>query len=160
MKTLNAIMLCLLIIAFAQCKKDKPYVPIKACSDLTGNMDTVLMYIHGKWNWLQEKRYDRIDQEYKYLTPKTEDYTLVLEIKGDTATFFENDKYYDASRYKILKESDITNILIDTETVFAFYSLSSGLIQNYVPIKICSSFLVLNFEATTSVSGEQIWKRM
>jgi bisphosphoglycerate-independent phosphoglycerate mutase (AlkP superfamily) len=159
MKTLNSTILCFLIIAFSQCKKDKPYVPVKICNDLTANIDTVLMLIHGKWNWLQEKRYNRVKQQYEYLTPKTEEYTLVVEIKGDTAKYYKNGKLDEIYKFKILKESDITNISTDTHAVFAFYNFLSGLIHNYVPIKICSSYLVLDFEATSTAGGEEIWKR-
>jgi hypothetical protein len=106
------------------------------------------------------ERFDQVERDYKYLTPKTEGHTLILEIKGDTATFYENGKFYDASKFKILKESDITNISTDTDTVLAFYSLSSGVIQSYVPIEICSSYLILQFQFTTSVTGEQTWKRI
>jgi hypothetical protein len=160
MKTIFVTGLFLSIMVFASCHKEKLYVPVKPCSDLTSNIDTVSMYLKGKWNWMQEQRYDRVDQDYKYLTPRTEGYTLTLEIEGDTVTFYKNSKFYDASKFKILKESDITNIQTDTDTVLAFYNLSSGFIQNYVPIKICSSFLVLQFQLTSSVVGEQIWKRI
>lgn len=160
MKSITIIALCFCTTLLVQCKKDKPYTPIKICDDLTANMDTVLMLLPGKWEWLQEKRFDRLSQEYKYLTPTTEGRTIVLKVKGDILTWYENGKYSEACRFKILKESEITNFPTDTDIVLAFYSLTSGNIQNYVPIKICSNYLLLYFEATTSVSGTETWKRL
>lgn len=52
-------------------------------------MDTILKYIRGTWNWVEEKRFNRITQEYEYFTP-IDFGTWFLNFSGDTAKFFKN----------------------------------------------------------------------
>lgn len=117
--------------------------------------------IRGNWTWLEEKRVDRLRQDYVYLTPKNQGYTLSLCLSNDTARFFKNNRPDSVYTYKVVRLTEIsgTNFPEDNDPVLLLNSLHNGLRDSHVPIKICGNYLVLQYQFVTSNSGELIWKR-
>ena len=72
MKFLFIFLLALAVYGVA-CKKENegPYVPVKRCPDLTNNMNTLSMYIKGKWQFVEEKRIARYNGT-EYFTPTSQ----------------------------------------------------------------------------------------
>ena len=146
------------------CKKEKqpeqPYKPVERSPDLTRNMDTISKYIRGNWVWLEEKRWDQINGGYQYLTPKTEGYTLKLKLVGDTARFYINDLPDSVYTFKIARENEVTIWYPeDTLPVIAYFRLGTGLLQSYVPIKICKDQFLWQNQFVSSIVGENLWKK-
>ena len=75
---------------------------------------------------------------------------------------FKNNVADSIYKYKILKQADVTgtNNPDDNEPVLVFYNTYNSLRTNYVPIKSCGNYLILQFQAVTSIGGEQIWKKL
>lgn len=159
MKNLSSLILFLTFILFA-CKKEvKPYVPVQRCADRTRNMDTINLYIHGTWKFVEELR---VSREYgvQYLTPDSPEVGhWTLKLYGDTATFFTNNIEEYSYRFRIQRELDFTNYPTDSLPVLAYYSFSSGGMIAYIPIEICSNQLLMQGQYVSSVVGERLWIR-
>jgi len=142
-------------------KEEKPYVPVVKCQELTQNMDTINRYIHGEWEWLEEKRYDRYQNKYLYFTPNSPGwYRRSIKLSGDTIRFYKNNVLYDSVyQFKIQREFEITNFPSDSLPVLAYYSLYRGVIYYYVPIMICKDQLLMQGQFDSDINGEEIWKR-
>lgn len=156
-------------ISFKSCKSDNviPCIledvktPFVAPCKTTKNLDTIKMLIKGTWTWLQEERPIRGLQITKYLTPKTEGYSLDLKLHGDTATYYKCSKVDETYRFAIirLKEISGTNFPEDEDPVLIFYDLKTGLRDTHVPLKICPEYLILQYQYVRSIEGENTWKR-
>ena len=153
----------ILLFSIFSCKK-KPgeeYIPVQIPCTLSKNIDTVKLYIQGTWEWLEEKRADRVQQKFVYLTPQTQGYTSTMQIGKDTIRFFKNNYPDSVYTYKILLQHDITgtNYPEDQDPALVFYRLYDGLRSNYVPLKICPDYLLLQYQYVTSIGGEIILKK-
>lgn len=155
---LSCIILC--------CKKkqtvvDEEYQPIQILCQLSNNLDTIRFYIKGNWEWLQEKRADRVQQKFVYLTPKTEGYSLTLALGNDTARFYKNNLPDSVYTYKVVRLAEIsgTSFPEDSLPVLVFYNLYNGMRNSHVPIKICSNYMLLQYQYVSSIVGEDIWKK-
>ena len=134
-------------------------MPFEIPCTLTRDSGLAKIYIKGTWEWVQEKRVNRQQGDFIYLTPKTEGYTLKMIIGDSTIKFFKNNVLTE-SKYKIQLERDITNYFEDSLTVSASYRISDGVREGYVPIKICNNYLLQQFQYVSSISGEYIWKKL
>lgn len=153
-----------LFLIFFSCKKkhvDAEYIPVKVPCTLSKNLDTAKLYIQGYWNWLEEKRYSRGLQKTVYLTPQNQGYTLGMKLSNDTAYFFKNNKADSIYIYKVLLQGDVTgtNYPEDSDPALVFYRIFDGKRSSYVPLKICSDYLSLQYQFVTSIGGETIWKK-
>ena len=160
MKRLSII--TLVIITFSHCKhKEVVYQPIQIACTLSKNFDTIKATIQGTWQWLEEKRVNRIAQRFDYLTPQNQGYSLVLKINNDTAKFYKNNYSDSVYTYKVvpLREISGTNFPEDNDPVLVFYNLHNGLRDSHVPIKVCDSYLLLQYQFVNSIIGEYIWKK-
>lgn len=149
------------LLLFFSCTKDdpKPYVPVKRCPDLTRNRDTINFYIHGTWEWIEEKRINRIDG-IVYFTPNSPGwYSTFLKLSNDTAFFMVNGLPDSVYQYRIQELSEITNYPEDSIPVISYYSFNSGLRKGSVPIMICNDQLLMQYQFVSSLAGERIWKR-
>jgi len=160
--------LLLTIILFSQVcckkqpKKETEYIPFVITCNLSSDLDTIKQSFNGTWEFVQEKRVERIQEGFYYLTPQSQGYNLRMQIIYDTVKYFRNTTQDSVYRYKILKQADITgtNNPDDNEPVLVFYNTYNGLRNSYVPIKSCGNYLILQFQAVTSIVGEQIWKKL
>ena len=160
---MKPIFIIILLFSIFSCKK-KPaeeYIPVQIPCILSKNIDTVKLYLQGTWEWLEEKRYNRGNPVPIYLTPKNQGYTSTIQIGKDTLRFYKDNKPDSVYTYKILLQHDITgtNYPEDQDPALAFYRLYDGLRNNYVPLKICHDYLLLQYQFVTSVGGEIILKR-
>ena len=151
----------LLFLIFVSCKKEQAYQPVQISCTLTRDLDSCKALIKGTWTWLEEKRMNRGQQGFTYLTPKTESYTLTQRFSNDTVRFFKNGRADSVYIYKVVRLTEIsgTNFPEDNDPIVVFYNLHNGLRDSHVPLKICSNYLVLQYQYVTSISGEEIWKR-
>lgn len=149
-----------LIFLFSCKKEDKPYKPVQVCKEITNNKDSIIKYFYGNWNWLEEKRFNSFLNEVEYLTPKTEGFTLLLKLKADTASFYKNGVIDSVYAFKITEEKDFSNVPTDNIPVIAFFDLSTkSQLQYYVPVKICSDYLLFQYNLVSSLGGSAIWER-
>ena len=159
---MNKLILITLIFLTFSCKKkpDEEYIPVHIPCTLSKNLDTARLYILGTWQWLEEKRYNRSLQKTVYLTPQNQGYTLTMSIANDTLRFYKNNKPDSVYTYKILLQHDITGTDYpeDGEPALVFYRLHDGLRSNYVPLKICNNYLLLQHQYVSSIVGERTWK--
>ena len=156
-------LIIILLFSIFSCKK-KPveeYIPVQILCTLSKNIDTVTLYIQGTWEWLEEKRYNRGLQKIEYFTPKTQGYSLTLKLSNDTARYFKNNLLESTYTFKIQRLTEIsgTNFPEDQDPVIVFYNLHNGLRSSYVPLKICSNYLLLQYQFVRSIEGEWIWKK-
>lgn len=148
-----------ILSAILSCTKQAniPYHPVQVCSDISNNVDSINKYIQGRWNWLEEKRWDRISFSFEYITPKTSGYIETIKIKDSTIIFYKN--YFIVAKYnfKIIKESDLFPGASDN-AFFEFLDTKTGYTTNLVPISACSQFLVFHFEVVSDVAGTVTYK--
>lgn len=153
----------LLALVFNCCKKSKgeEYQPIQIPCQLSKDLDTVKLYIQGSWQWMEEKKVDRVQQKFVYLTPQNQGYSLTLKLNNDTARFFKNNQPDSVYTYRVvlLHEISGTNFPEDNDPVLVFYNLYNGLRNSHVPLKICSDYMLLQYQYVTSNGGESIWKK-
>lgn len=156
------------LVNLESCKEDdKPCVmeevatPFRAPCQSNKDIDTIKMYIQGTWTWLQEERPVRGLQTTKYLTPKSEGYSLELRLQDDIATYYKCGVVDDSYKFAVirLKEISGTNFPEDEDPVLIFYDLKTGLRKTHVPLKICPDYLILQYQYVSSVVGEYTWKR-
>lgn len=159
----KTILIILLLPNLLCCKKKAivDYKPIEIPCTLTKEIDTARLYIKGYWNWLEEKRYNRGLQKTIYLTPQNQGYTLSMKLSNDTAYFFKNNVPDSVYTYKVLRQNEITgtNYPEDQDPALVFYRTYDGQRNSYVPLKICSNYLILQYQFVRSIEGEQIWKK-
>ncbi len=147
------------------CSKNKQpeaeYIPVEISCTMTKNLDSCKLLIVGNWDWLEEKRFNRVKGVYEYLTPQNQGYTSSISFKNDTAYIFKSGVPESVYTYEVVRLSEIsgTNFPEDNDPVLVFYNLSDGLRNSHVPIKICKDFLLLQHQYVTSIGGESIWKR-
>lgn len=144
------------------CKLENVDTPFVVPCKLSKDIDTVKIYIHGSWTWLQEARAVRELQTTKYFTPKTEKYSLELKFHGDTATYYRCDKVDAIYKFAIVKLKEIsgTNFPEDEDPVLIYYDLNTGLRQTHVPIVICNGYCILQYEYVSSFVGPFTWKKI
>lgn len=144
------------------CKLENVETPFVVSCKLSKNIDSVKMYIHGTWTWLQEARPIRELQTTKYLTPKTEGYSLELKLHGDTATYYKCNKVDAVYKFAIVKLKEIsgTNFPEDENPVLVYYDLNTGLRHTHVPIVICKNYCILQYEDVSSFVGPFTWKKI
>lgn len=157
-------LIILLFSFFCCCKKKQvqnEYQPNVIPCTLSKDIDTVKFYIQGTWEWLEERRPNRLLQEMEYLTPQNQGYTLTLKLYNDTARFFKNNQPDSVYTYKIQRLTEITELHFpeDSVPVLVYYNLNNGIRAWHVPIKICSNYILLQSQYVTSIGGEAIWKR-
>lgn len=160
-----------IISVFFSCRKLKvieepivtieEYKPVQIPCSLTKNLDTARLYIQGTWQWIEEKRYNRGLQKTEYLTPQNQSYTLTLKLSNDTARYFKNNQTDSVYTFKIQRLTEIsgTNFPEDNDPVLVFYKLHNGIRHSHVAFKICSNYLLLQYQYVTSIGGETIWKK-
>lgn len=146
------------------CKKSdnvEEYQPLLIPCSLSKDLDTARLYIQGTWHWLEEKRVDRVQQKFVYLTPQNQGYTLAMRFSKDTVRFFKNDQPDSVYTYTVTRQTEITGTSFpeDNDPVLVFYNLHNGLRSSYVPLKICTDYLLLQHQYVSSVVGQRIWKK-
>ena len=149
-----------LIAIFFSCHKhpDLPYQPAQVCSGISSNVDSVNKYIHGRWNYVEEKRWDRSTFSFQYITPQTKGYIENITIADSTITFYKNFIRIGTYKFKVVKESDLFTIAGD-DAFFVFLDPKTNYITNVVPISACSQFLVFHFEAISDFTGAITYKK-
>lgn len=160
MKTLNAITLCFLIVAFAQCKKDKPYVPVKVCDNISNKKEIIDQYLQGSWKWLEDKYYNR-DGSNWYNTPKTVGFQETVLIDSNLISFLrvsKSGKDTTVFSYKIVREGDLTTIPSDSEWVLAIYDSNLNL-RNWWRVYICQGNLILSNAYRWEIYPDRIYER-
>jgi hypothetical protein len=143
------------------CILENVKAPFVAPCKLTKNMDSVKMYIQGTWTWLQEERVQR-GQPTKYLTPQTEGVSYMVKLSGDSTISYKCGALTGKSKFAIvrLKEISGTNFPEDEDPVMVFYDLRTGARTSYVPIVICESYYILQYQYVSSVVGPNTWKKI
>lgn len=159
MKYLSFLILIATISFYGCEEKEKPYIPVQLCSDMTNNIDSINKYIHGTWKWVEEKRYNRITREYEYATPKDYGYNLTQIFSGDTLKFFKNTTPDSVYQFKIQRELEISNIPTDSTTVVAYYSFYTMQSRGYVAIMICKNQLLMLHDTYRDGIGRTLWMR-
>lgn len=146
--------------AITPCQLEEVQVPVAIDCKLTTNLDTAKLYIDGIWTWLQEERRQR-GKPIEFLTPKNQGYSKTLELRGDTAKFYQCDQLVLTYKFNIirLKEISGTNFPEDEDPVLVRYDLQTGLRTSHVPLKICNNYLILQGQYVSSIGGEETWKR-
>ena len=146
-------------ILLSGCSKDKgPYIPLKPCSDLTRNKDTILLFIQGRWNWLEDKSISR-DGTINYYTPSTEGYTEELKITGDTIIFYKDRQVASPFKFKIIPEKEISFRPEDNNYCLVLYDIITNSFKNYYPVKICSNYLILEQTYRSDFQPDRTFKR-
>ncbi|MCO6461006.1 MAG: hypothetical protein J5I59_06355 [Saprospiraceae bacterium] len=151
-------------LLFLSCNKENvvsEYVLVRIPCTLSRNLDTAKIYIQGDWSWLEEKRYSRGLQKTVYLTPHNQGYTFGMKLSNDTAYFYKNNKLDSVYLYKVFLQGDVTGTDYpeDSEPALVFYRIYDGKRNSYVPLKICSNYLILQYQFVTSNGGETVWKK-
>jgi hypothetical protein len=155
MKNLLILLSCILFYA---CKKDKPYVPVTICPDLSNDFDTIQNYVQGDWDWRENRTYDRGGLFYQ--SPGTEGYTVQLSIHNNDVVFFKSYSIPIAYKFKILREKAITQWPDDNEPIMALYEITNGNYHHYYRIYMCKEYLLLDLSYKSDVSPEMIYKRI
>lgn len=152
---MRAIPLILFLLSIYSCKKDSniPYQPVQVCSDLSNNIDSINKYIHGKWNWAEDKYLDRSSSNMVYITPKTTGYIRTMNITDSTITFYKNYFIQDKYKYKVAKGSDIPYFGSGNEVYLEFRDFKTGNYYGFVPISICSEYLVFYSMGDPAIIG-------
>ena len=142
-------------------KNDQEYIPVKITCTLTKDIDTAQKLINGTWDWLEEERFDQRQQKFVFLTPTSQGYSLKMIFQNDTVTFFKNNQMQIAYTYSIvpLKVISGTSYPEDEDPVIVFYNIPTGIRDTHVPFKICTNFLLMQYQFVRSVDGQQIWKK-
>jgi hypothetical protein len=153
----------LLLLFAISCKKEKiciTYTGAYPCT-LTKNIDTIKATIEGRWEWVQEKRANWVQQRTDYLTPCTEGYTYRLELKNDTARYYKSNQPSSVNKYAVVKLKVITgtNFPEDEDPVLVFYNLTTGVREAHVPLYICDTYMLLQHQFVSSVVGPRLWQR-
>ena len=146
------------------CNLIEVVTPFNVPCKLSKDLDTVRMDIKGRWTWLQEERVQR-GQPTKYLTPKTEGYSLELEFKNDVATYYKCGKMDSQYKFAIIRWKDApgsgTAGFPEGELpVLIYYDLSSGLRYTDVPVQICDDYCIFQYQYVRSIEGPYTWKRI
>lgn len=148
---------------FSCCKKKiEEYQPIVLPCQASKNLDTIMQYIKGTWQWLEEKRIDRGQQKFIYLTPQNQGYSLILQLSDSIAKFYKNNQQDSIYTYRIIRLTELTgtNFPEDQDPVLVFYSIHNGQRRSHVPLKICSNYLLLQYQFVRTIEGEQIWRKL
>lgn len=160
MRHLSILILLFVILLYGCEKKEEPYVPIQRCSDITRNMDTINKYIHGTWEWKEEKRFDRNQNEYVYYTPNSPGRNeRTMRLIADTAIISIPNTPDSVFKFKIQWQFEITGFPTDSLPMLVYYSFYTGIRQNAVPIMICKNQLLLQHQFVSSILGESLWIR-
>jgi hypothetical protein len=138
--------------------------PFSAPCNLTNEIDSIKKHIQGRWTWLQEERVQR-GQPTKYLTPKTEGYSLELEFKNDVATYYKCGKKDSQYKFAIIRWKDAPDSGTDgfpegEWPVLIYYDLSTGVRYTDVPIQICNDYCIFQYQYVRSIVGPYTWKRI
>ena len=157
----STLFIILLFFIFVSCKKEQTYQPVQISCNLTKDLDSSKSLINGTWVWLEEKYFNLLDGRYDYRTPKTNGYTRSLSFINDTARFYKNNRPDSVYTYKIVRLTQLTgtNYPEDNDPVVVFYNLHNGIRHDFVPIKICQNYLLLQYEQRTHTQGDEIWKK-
>lgn len=147
-----------------QCRLEEVVTPFIAPCKTTRDLDTIKMFINGRWTWLQEERVQR-GQPIRYLTPKLEGYSLELKLKNDTATYYKCNQIDSQYRFAVIKWKDVpgagTAGFPEGEwPVLIYYDLKTGVRAQGTPVKICSTYLILQYQYVSSIVGPYTWKRL
>jgi hypothetical protein len=146
------------------CNLIEVVTPFIAPCKLTSDIDSIKMYIQGRWTWLQEERVQR-GQPTKYLTPKTEGHSLELEFKNNVATYYKCGKIDSQYKFAIITWKDApdsgTEGLPEGEwPVLIYYDLSTGVRVTDVPLRLCYSYSIFQYQFVSSIVGPYTWKRV
>ena len=80
------------MIIFYSCEKSESnYTPIVFCSNFTRDVDSIRLFLNGKWNWVEDKVL-HADGSISYFTPQSQEYEESFSISGDTILFYKNGK--------------------------------------------------------------------
>ena len=158
---MRCLLIITLIVTIFSCHKhpDLPYRPVQVCTDISSNVDSVNKYIHGRWNWLEEKRWVRTTFSFEYITPQTTGYIQNIKIVDSTIILYRNYFIEDKRNFKVVKESDLYPGG-DNSAYFVFLDPKTNLVTNEVPITACSEFLIFHFEVISDFSGAFTYKKI
>jgi hypothetical protein len=159
MKSCKILLPILILVFLCQCKRDKPYVPVTLCTDLSTNRDTVNLFLKGRWRWVEDRVRSRSGAVF-YYTPKTQGYQDYINIYSDTIAFLRDGAPVLVHKFKIQKEADVTNWPDDSITILATYDLSGNNYIRHYRIGICKDFLVLYQSYRSDIEPDGIYKRM
>lgn len=154
---MKLLFITLLLFQFLfSCKK---YQPPEINCGLTNEIDSIKKFLPGTWVWLHEKRWNQREGKYEYLTPKTEGYSLTLNFDANKAYYFKNNRPDSVYTYKLELLSSITNFPEDSIPILVFYTISTGKRHTFIPIQICPSFLIMQYQYVRSIEGDFTWKK-
>ncbi len=150
--------LLVIFIFLPSCKKDIPNID---CSSPTADKEICKQILVGKWNWSYERFYDRINQTYILKTPASEGYTRQIDFKKNgKASFFMNSIFEKERKYEVSTLDVVTGFPSDnTITTLIFYNIQNGSREDYVPLKICTDSLILNYNILSDTKGQQKWAK-
>jgi len=160
------LILTTILFSIVCCKKqpkiETEYLPFVIPCNLSNDLDTIRLAFNGTWEFVQEKRVNRIQGGFNYITPQSQGFYRRMQITNDTVKYFKNTTQDSVYKFRISKQGTITgtNLPDDNEPVLIFYNTYNGYRDGYVPIKYCSNYLILQLQAVSSISGEQIWKKL
>lgn len=136
--------LLLVVAAWSCTKEEKPYVPLKVCSDISNKKQAIDSYLQGSWKWLEDKSY-----EYGgcviYNTPKTAGFLEVVTINSNQIEFMRHGKggiettIFD---YTIRREGESTFMPSDSLWTLTIFDQNQKPL-NYWRVYICSTHLIL-----------------
>jgi hypothetical protein len=154
--------LIFLFVIITSCHKqqDEPYQPVILCSNLSSNVDTVKMYLQGKWRWVEDKHFQWGSQPgYVYNTPHTEKIIEIVKIKDSTIIFYKN--YFISRKYKfrVAKEGDYLSGG-NNSAVFVFIDEMNGNITNIVPIEACSQYFIFDPSSYSDISPISTYEKI
>ena len=149
----------LCIIIFYSCEKSESnYTPIVFCSNFTRDVDSIKLFLNGKWNWVEDKVL-HADGSVSYFTPQSQEYEESFSISGDTILFYKNG-FSSIYKFKLLPESTITQWPQDTNTCLVLYSIATMDYYNYYPIKMCKDQLLLEQTYRSHIKPDRIFHKV
>lgn len=157
----NFLLYSTILTLIVGCEKDKVYQPFVIPCQLTQDLSLSRTYIKGVWEWVEEHRYERGSGE-RYLTPKSEGFTRIMVIGDSTLQLLKNNQVVVDYKYKIEFRGHYTgtNFPEDSLPALIYYRISDGGKDGHVPIKICDKYLVLQNQYVSSITGQEIWRKL
>jgi hypothetical protein len=141
---MRTVSILIFVLIIPSCKKhnDTPYQPVQVCSNLSSNIDSVNKYIHGKWYWVETKYFTPAIPHTLYTLPSTEGYINTINISDSTLKFYKDYFLKDKYKFKTDKGSNIPYFGSGDEAYLEFFDYKTGIQGSFVPITICSNYLV------------------
>ena len=106
------LLLTIILFSLVCCKKQlkikNEYIPLVIPCNLSSELDTITHSFNETWEFVQEKRVNRIQGGFTYLTPNSQGYKTTMKLFSDTLAIFKNNVADSIYKYKILKQADVT----------------------------------------------------